>query len=91
MSAIKFVRLLLQHNVFDFCVKTQQLVVLQDILNRTLVMDESSKSNQLICDFDLGATTLYFKARHLTGWIVQDTPFDLKGPQNAQDGVLGPS
>lgn len=76
--SLKHVRLLLQHNHYDIEIPSHELEVLEDILHKTLLAASEEEHQNLVCDLGNANYSFKFKARHLTGWVVKDTPFDAK-------------
>jgi hypothetical protein len=74
----KHFRLLLQHNHYDLAIPVAEVEVFEQILHKTISISAESEHHNLVCDLGVGACDLKFKARHLTGWVVKDTPFDPK-------------
>jgi hypothetical protein len=74
----KFVRLLLQHNHYDLVVPVEEFEVFEDILHKTLLAASEDEHRNLVCDLGNVNYSLKFKVRHLTGWVIKDTPFDTK-------------
>ena len=74
----KFIRLLLQHNHYDLVVPVEELEIFEQILHKTISVAAESEHHNLVCDLGTSACDLKFKARHLTGWVVKDTPFAAK-------------
>jgi hypothetical protein len=73
-----YVRLLLQHNHYDLAVARSELEVFEQILAKTLESINEPAHSTFICEFNFKDRALKFKARHLTGWVVKDTPFEVK-------------
>jgi hypothetical protein len=76
--SLKHVRLLLQHNHYDLVVPVDEIEVFEDILHKTLLAASEDEHRNLVCDLGNVNYSLKFKARHLTGWVIKDTPFDTK-------------
>jgi len=74
----KYFRLLLQHNHYDLVIPVAEVEVLEQILHKTISVAAESEHHNLVCDLGTANCDLKFKARHLTGWVVKDTPFDTK-------------
>lgn len=72
----KYFRLLLQHNYYDLTVPEAEVDNLDAMLCKTVKEVEESGLNDLILRLGMTGAELKFKARHLTGWVVKDTPFD---------------
>jgi hypothetical protein len=76
--SLKYVRLLLQHNHYDLVVPVEELEIFEQILHKTISVAAESEHHNLVCDLGTASCDLKFKARHLTGWVVKDTPFAAK-------------